>query len=111
MQTGIEHTVYFQLDEGEGPVLKTRDGRYARLDAVTVHLRERGSDVWAGATRCRKDGQPDGRMGRVSVSVDVPDPEHWIRRAEEGNEVAVRNDWWSFPVDEGAEITDVASTD
>lgn len=81
MRTFIEHSVMFLLGEDEGDVLLSRYG-YARLRAVTVHLRPKGPMISASGDRCRKNGEPDGRMGgRVCVPVDLPDPALWIDRA------------------------------
>lgn len=76
----VEHTVTFVWDE-PGEVVRTTDGQWARLDGVTVHLNNRMPHIWAGGIRCRKNGEPDKRMGKVGVSVELPDPELWIERA------------------------------
>ena len=83
-QVLVEHTVRFSFDDGEGDVLPvgftTPVGGYARLDSVVVHL-ARHSYVHASGIRCRKNGEPDKRMGQRSSPVVLPDEQAWMDKA------------------------------
>ena len=80
--SAIEHTVTFSFYDNPGDVVRTTGGDWARLTGVTVHLYDdREPRIWAGGRRCRKDGEPDRRMGNISTSVELPDPDVWIDRA------------------------------
>jgi hypothetical protein len=85
MKIDIDHCVRFTLEDSEGPILPQRRVGYARLDHVTVDLLANGRCmVWAGALTCRKDGQPDKRLGgKQLVSVDLPDEEKWVQKARD----------------------------
>jgi hypothetical protein len=80
----VEHTVTFSLHDNPGDVVRTTGGDWARLTGVTVHLyNDREPRIWAGGRRCRKDGNPDRRMGNIGTSVELPDPDVWIERARQ----------------------------
>jgi hypothetical protein len=85
VNTHVEHTVMFWLDEqDEDSAVYGYERGYARLTGVTVHLRPRGAEVWAGGRRCRKDGQIGKGWGVTCVSIsELPEAEKqkWIDRA------------------------------
>lgn len=88
MRTVVDHSVMFLLDDDEGDVVSVGSSEpisppaYARLGGVTVHLHGDGrTRVSAGGIRCRKNGEPDKRMGKTITSVVLPDEDAWVEKA------------------------------